>query len=71
MKVRDTRHGLMFLRDEPFYIHVIEHDPKHGTWLLIGTRYASVEVRVTPGGRKVTAKPSSLTPQDLIGDDDG
>ncbi len=72
MRVSDTEHGVTFLRDdrEPFYMDVLYDDPEHGTWLLIGTRYASVEVRVTPGGRKVTAKPSSLTPRTLIGDDD-
>ena len=70
MKMRDTEHGLMFLRDdrEPFYMDVIWDDPKYGTGLLIGTGHASVAVRVTPGGRKVTAKPSSLTPRALIGD---
>ena len=72
MKVRDTEYGLMFLRDdrEPFYMDVLYDDPKYGTGLLIGTGHASVAVRVTPGGRKVTAKPSSLTPRTLIGDDD-
>ena len=72
MKVRDTEHGLTFLRGdrELFYMDVLWDDPKYGTWLLIATRYASVEVRVTPGGRKVTAEPSSLTPRTLIGDDE-
>ena len=71
MKMRDTEHGLMFLRDdrEPFCMDVIWDDPKYGTGLLIGTGHASVAVRVTPGGRKVTAKPSSLTPRALIGAD--
>ena len=36
----------------------------------IGTADGAVEVRVTPGGRKVTAELSSLTPRTLIGDDD-
>ena len=69
MKVRDTKHGLMFLRDgcEPFYVDVL-WDDQYGSWLLVGTRHASVEVRVTPAGRKVTAEPSNLTPRDLIGD---
>jgi len=72
MKVRDTEHGLMFLRDdrEPFYLDVLSDDPTFGTWLLIGTADGAVEVRVTPGGRKVTAELSSLTPRTLIGDDD-
>ena len=72
MKMRDTEHGLMFLRDdrEPFCMDVIWDDPKYGTGLLIGTADGAVEVRVTPGGRKVTAELSSLTPRTLIGDDD-
>ena len=72
MKVRDTEYGLMFLRDdrEPFYMDVLYDDPKYGTGLLIGTGHGAVAVRVTPGGRKVTAKPSSLTPRTLIGDDE-
>ena len=72
MRVSDTENGLMFLRDdrEPCHMDVLYDDPKYGTWLLIGTRYQTVEVRVSPGGRKVTAERSKMTLRALTGDDD-
>lgn len=61
--MRDTEHGVAFLNGlMPTYVEVLYSDPERGTWLIVGTEHAAVEVRVTPKGRKVTATESTYRP---------
>lgn len=61
MRAHYTDHGL---RIGPADVEVMYTDDKLGAWLVVKTEHAAVEVRITPAGRKVTAKPSRLRRRD-------